>query len=260
MHNPSARFATLLTLAETDPNVLAFWLDGSRGKGLETTHSDYDCTFLVAEDAFEAYHAGHARNGQMDLDVSVTTLERFRAHAAWGSADAWQRYNYAYLRPLVDKTGLVQALLDEKGRVPAEHIRAFIEASLDGVINQVYRSLKCDRDGRAAGARLEAAEAIPGLLDALFALHDGRLRPYHKYLEWELAVHPLERLPRAPARFIEMMLQVLATADVAVLQELLAKTERLFRVEGYGGVFDAWGEGAPWALKYKPANRSARES
>jgi hypothetical protein len=248
------RCAELLALARTDPNILAFWLDGSRGKGLQNQHSDYDCTLLVAEEVFEAYQARHAGVGQMGVDLSVTTLDRFRAEAAWGSAEAWRRYNYARLVPLVDKTGLVQGLFDEKSRVPAEHVQAFVAASLDGFVNQVYRALKCDRDGALEAARLEAAEGVPRLLDALFALHGGRLRPYHKYLEWELAEYPLERLPWAPTRLLEMLLQVLASADVAVQQEWLREAERLFRGEGYGAVFDAWGEALRWMLAYRGAD------
>jgi hypothetical protein len=60
--------------------------------------------------------------------------------------------------------------------------REFVRGHLDGYINQVYRSLKCYRDGRAAGARLEAADSVRPMLDVMFGLH-GRLRPYCKYLE-----------------------------------------------------------------------------
>ena len=62
--------------------------------------------------------------------------------------------------------------------------------------------------------------------------------------------YPLKRLPWAPERFLQMLMQVLATAGAAVLQELLRETERLFRAEGYGAEFDAWGQGVPWMLGY----------
>jgi hypothetical protein len=47
-----------------------------------------------------------------------------------------------------------------------------------------------------------------------------------------------------------MLLRVLAVADVAVQQDLVCGTERLFRAEGHGEVFDAWGEALRWVLEY----------
>jgi hypothetical protein len=38
---------------------------------------------------------------------------------------------------------------------------------------------------------LRGAEAIPHALRTIFALED-RVRPYNKYLDWELREHPLE--------------------------------------------------------------------
>ena len=61
---------------------------------------------------------------------------------------------------------------------------------LDGYVNFAYRSLKNARDGRPLEARLDAAESVPWLLDVVFTLA-GRLRPYNKYLPWELREHPL---------------------------------------------------------------------
>jgi hypothetical protein len=246
-----ARFAELLRLASSDPQVLAFWLDGSRGKGQAGPHADYDCTLVVADTVLEAYRARHARQGHMDLDVTVTSLEAFRDHAAWQGPEHGYRYNFARLTPLVDRTGgVIQGLIDEKGRVPPERVTAFIEASLDHFVNQVYRSLKCRRDGRVAGARLEAGEAIPPLLDALFALHGGRLRPYHKYLEWELEQFALDSLPWSREVFVAMLLEVLDGAEAAVLQDLLRHSERLFRGRAFGHVFDAWGEAMAFMLAF----------
>jgi hypothetical protein len=57
-------------------------------------------------------------------------------------------------------------------------------------VNGAYRSAKNHRDGRTDEAHLDAAESLPHLLTALFALH-RRVRPYNKYLGWELRQHPL---------------------------------------------------------------------
>lgn len=62
---------------------------------------------------------------------------------------------------------------------------------LDGWVNFAYRALKSGRDGRALEARLDAAESVPWLLDVVFATK-ARVRPYNKYLAWELRTHPLD--------------------------------------------------------------------
>lgn len=238
------RYFELLELAETRPEVLAFWLTGSRGKGRETAASDYDCVLVVRDDAFEAWRKRHARRALGGTDCSVMTLDGLRAHAAWGGPDAWDRYSYAHVRVLVDRTGgLCQQIIDDKARVPGGEVAGFIGRSLDHYINQTYRALKALRDGLPVAARLEAAEGIAPMLDALFALDGGRLRPFYKYLEWELARNPLaagQRLAlRAPA---------LLDPDAETLKSLLRDADRLFRDAGHGPVFDGWGDDLAWML------------
>jgi len=236
-------YLDLLELAETRSEVLAFWLTGSRGKGRETAVSDYDCVLVVRDEAFQAWRAAHAGRDQGRTDCTVMTLEGLRAHAAWGGPEAWDRYSYAHVGVLVDRTeGLCQQIIDEKACVPTSEVADFIGRSLDHYLNQTYRALKCLRDGLPLAARLEAAEAIAPLLDALFALDRRRLRPFYKYLEWELATHPLvagQALAlRLPAR--------LDPADAETLSSLLRDAEPLFRAGGHGAVFDGWGSDLAW--------------
>lgn len=109
--------------------------------------------------------------------------------------------------------------------------------------------MRCVRDGHLVGARLEAAEEVNPLLDAVFALN-GRLRPYFKYLEWEFKNHPREKLGIDQSEFMKCLLEILATGSVKVQQNLLSRMENLFRAEGYGTVFDGWGEKLPWMKEY----------
>ncbi|HZC15197.1 MAG TPA: hypothetical protein VE309_00400, partial [Caulobacteraceae bacterium] len=83
------------------------------------------------------------------------------------------------------------------------------------------------------------------LLDALFALHDGRLRPFHKYLQWELETWPLERMPWPPGAFLDKLLAILETADRDLQRQMLAAVETLFRAAGHHRVFDGWGPSLP---------------
>lgn len=154
---------------------------------------------------------------------------------------------------MVDKTGEVQSLIDDKGRVPIAENLVFIDASLDHFINQVYRVAKCRRDGDGFAARIEAARALEPLLDGVFALDGGRLRPFAKYLAWELRAHPLAKLPWAPEAFTALLLRVLSVADLAALQELLAGIERLARASGHDAVFEAWGQSLDWMRAFQPA-------
>jgi hypothetical protein len=66
---------------------------------------------------------------------------------------------------------------------------------LDGYVNMAFRALKSDRDGRPLERRLDAAESVHWWLDVVFTL-EGRVRPYNKYLAWELREHPLSVVER----------------------------------------------------------------
>lgn len=235
-------YQEILRLAEADPNVLGFVLGGSRGKGFATEHSDYDCAMMVKDEALGVYVA-RMRDLPPLFDVGVYTLQEFAEHAAWGSALAWDRYNWAHIRAQVDKTGgKIQALIDEKGKIPADHVREFIRNELDHYINQVYRSIKCLRDGNAIGYRFEAADSVKPLLDVLFAAHDRRLRPYYKYLQWELKEFPLYKFSWTGDRLLEMMQTILTDGSYQEQQQIFREVERVLRGEGYSEVFDSWGE------------------
>ena len=249
MDQPAEVFQQILEAAGKDPNILAFWLDGSRGKGLISPHSDYDCTIIVKDEVFEEYRHIYEDVGSPEIELSVFTLNAFKECATWGTAQAWQRYNFAHLKTLVDKTGKVQKLIDEKGTIPPAEIPKFINQSLDHYINQVYRSIKCDRDGQPAGSRLDAAEGTNPLLDAVFAL-SGRLRPYFKYIEWEFENYPLLKLGMDPKDFLNVLLEILTSGKIKSQQNLFVKMETLFRAEGYGTVFDEWGEKLPWIKEH----------
>lgn len=242
-------FQQILEAARNDINILAFWLDGSRGKGLITPNSDYDCTMIVKDEVFEEYRHLYEEVGTPGIELSVLTINAFKQYATWGSAKAWQRYNFAHLKTLVDKTGKVQQLIDEKGTIPPAEAPQFINQSLDHYINQVYRSVKCAHDGQHVGARLEGAEGINPLLDAVFALN-CRLRPYFKYIEWELENYPLLKLGVDPKVFLNVLLEILTSANIKSQQSLFSKMETLFRAEGYGAIFDEWGEKLPRIKEY----------
>ena len=251
-------YEALLKQAREDPRILAFWLGGSRGKGRPTEHSDYDIVILVAEDAYEAFcrelgmESPFRNEWRPGIDLSVGTLPGFAAAGAWDSAERWTRYGHAHVKVLVDKTGQAQALNDAKACVPADAVPGFIYDSLDHAINQAYRALKCLRDGLPDASRLEAADGVDPFFDAVFALHGGRLRPYYKYLRWELEAWPLTQLPTGGPALLDRALDVLGSGGGPALSALLAQTREPFRTAGHSAVYDGWGASLDWILKGEP--------
>jgi hypothetical protein len=74
-------------------------------------------------------------------------------------------------------------------------------------------------------------ESLPWLLETVFALH-GRLRPYNKYLRWELESFPLPD-PWTDA----LMPDQVGTASL----RLFPAVETLARRRGHADVLDGWG-------------------
>ena len=130
-------------------------------------------------------------------------------------------------------------------KVPKKHLSKFIADSLDAYINYLYRSLKCIRDGNIEAARLEAAFSIPAFLNVIFAIHNGRLRPYYKYLKWELVKFPLTKIPMSAEEIVNNLMKILDNADYKAQQNFLKITEDILRKEGFGHVFESWGEDFP---------------
>ena len=251
-------YETLLKRAQDDPSILAFWLGGSRGMGRPTPHSDWNIGIIVAEEAYGAFsrelgiEGGFQANWRPRVDLMVRTFPMFEAFAGWNAEGRGYRYMFAHLKALVDKTGRAQPLIDAKARVPPEAVARFIHDSLDHALNQAYRALKCVRDHDSWASRFEAAAGVNPFFDAVFALHDGRLRPYFKYLSWELNTWPLTRLPHGGVFMIDRALGVLGPGGCAVLSQLLAEAQGAFRAAGHGAAYDGWGEQLDWSLSGRP--------
>ncbi|MFQ5986300.1 MAG: nucleotidyltransferase domain-containing protein [Thermoplasmata archaeon] len=268
MDNPEKIFARLQEEVREHPDVLGFFLGGSRGKGLVTRHSDYDI-YIVVKDGLvgpftetlqrdlpvtEAYTWVGDESEKVSVgdfgSIVVFSLSGFERHAAVGSGYEWDRYNFAHIKVLLDKNDRIQSLVDEKGRLPRDAIRDRVSRNLDGYINGVYRSLKCFRDGNAVGARLEASRSLHFLLEVLFGI-EGRVAPYYKYLAWELERFPLPELGMASEAFVGSLMKLLENGHVATQQTLFRTTERLCRNEGYGSILDDWGPDLDWIRTYR---------
>ena len=108
--------------------------------------------------------------------------------------------------------------------------------------------------------RLDAAESVAWLLDVVFALA-GRVRPYNKYLAWELRTHPLA-VPEWSAERLLPQLEAMLDGDPAPLRASYAVVERECRAWDaahgttvLGDLLDGWGdERAVFASPSSPRN------
>jgi hypothetical protein len=77
-------------------------------------------------------------------------------------------------------------------------------------------------------------------LETIFALHD-RIRPYNRYLTWELERHPLSKQWATDNSWLPLV-RAVPTGDAEASAALFAVMERGARAAGLGDVIDAWDE------------------
>ena len=149
------------------------------------------------------------------------------------------RYNFSHNIPVIDKTGEIKKIIDEKGALPKEVQKKVIKEALDSYFNQIYRSAKYFRDGRNIAAYLDASESLPYLMTALYAL-EGRLKPYNKYFEWELKNFPLKLLPWSVEEFIVDYLDISKTGNFNTQAKIFKGIKKLFIEKGFNETIDSW--------------------
>lgn len=208
----------LLEDARQDENVIGVVVHGSRGRGLHVHEgSDWDVIVVVREPAGR-YDSKHG-----------DALETFEVKSL-GGLPQWMLPALTWRTPALDKTGAVTAQLAEVTTIDP----ATAAEPLDGYVNSYYRSAKNARAGLQLAALLDAQESIPWYLQFVFAVH-GRVRPYNKWLEWELREHPLPvevDLPRLE--------RIARTGDLDEQRSLFRETEALAREHGHGATIDGW--------------------
>ncbi len=76
-------------------------------------------------------------------------------------------------------------------------------------------------------------------MSALYSL-EGRIKPYNKYVEWELKNQPLKLLPWTPDEFIADYLHISKTGDFPTEAKIFRKVKKLFIEQGFKDIFDEW--------------------
>jgi hypothetical protein len=216
----------LLERARADENVVGVIHSGSRGRSAYVTDaSDWDAFVVVREERGD-YGTAHGSG----FELSEVTL------AVLADPPDWARPAFLSLTPQLDKTGEVQDALRQATTVDP----ASAAQPLDAYVNSYYRSAKNARVGLTLAALLDAQESIPWYLQFVFGVH-GRVRPFNKWLEWELRHHPL------PVEIDRDRLERIArTGALEDQQALFRETEALARAHRHGATVDAWEPDVAW--------------
>jgi hypothetical protein len=244
MLSSQAREALDELVAREDPTIVGLVLSGSAARGLATERSDVD-VYVVRDDDVQRETS---RSAVIDeIYVSVADLERVDRY---GTGGWYFRWSFAHAKVLRDVTGgRIRKAVGRQATVDDEEQRWVLidQERLDGYVNFAYRALKNHRDGRLLEARLDTAESAPWLLDVVFTLA-GRLRPYNKYLPWELREHPLAVPEWSAEAFLPELERILA-GDPAAIRRSFAVVDREVRVWDAahdttvcGDGINAWGD------------------
>ncbi len=227
------KFEELLEVAGSREEIVGLYVFGSRARDfMVDERSDWDvCVVLADREASEAFDREFPYAHGAPVEIVSATLAELR-----GNESEHGRYAAAHADVVLDKTGgELTRVVAEQESLPAGSRDAIVRDALDGYVNQTYRSLRY-------GTRLDAVEAIPHALRTIFALA-GRVRPYNKYLEWELRRHPLEDWN---ADDLLPLLDRVLTGEPDAQHELFRRIEDPARREGFGDVIDGWEPDVEW--------------
>ena len=231
-------------LGRDDPDVLGVVLSGSAARGMATERSDVDVYVVLTP----AGAAGRTSRKTRYVDEVPMTLEELEELPPLGTDDWWSRWSFAWAQVLLDRTdGRLTRAVEVQARLTGREQESVLVDRLDGYVNFVFRALKADCDGRPLERRLDAAESLTWWLDTVFALA-GRVRPYMKYLPWELREHPLG-VPEWEAERLLPLVERVLDGDPVALREGYATVERECRTwdARHGGALlgdtlDGWGD------------------
>ena len=235
-------FEELLEVARSREEIVGLYVFGSRGRDfMVDDRSDWDvCVVLAGREARAKFDREFPYAHGARVEIVSATLDGIR-----NESSEHGRYAAAHADVVLDKTGgELTRVVAEQESLPSGTRSAVVREALDGYINQSYRSLRYR-------TRLDAVEALPYALRTIFAL-ENRVRPYNKYLEWELRHHPLEGWT---ADELLPLLDRVLTGEPAAQHELFNLVEEPARLAGFGDVVDGWEPDLDWLRgkgEYRP--------
>jgi predicted nucleotidyltransferase len=241
--DPLAEYAAVLGRAQTDPEVIGVVVFGSRAAGpFATATSDVDCFIVLADDAIDPdrWHTNHGD----PVEIWAIQLAAFGDHALPGSGTEWNRP--AFLRARVDLDrldGEIERIVERKRRLTAAEAGTTTRTALGEYLNSLFRALRNLEGGRTLEGRLDAVECVGPMLTAAFAF-EGRVRPFNKWLRFELAAEPLAEPKLAGLATIADLIVASPTPDR--IRDAFRRMEAVARRRGFGDVVDGWEPDVAW--------------
>jgi hypothetical protein len=107
----------------------------------------------------------------------------------------------------------------------------------------MYRALRNLESGRSLGGRMDALESLAPLLTTVFAL-EGRVRPFNKWLVFELAEEPLQT--PAFGNLVERLEAFLADPSAERVRDAFRMLEDAARAQDHGAIVDSWEPDLAW--------------
>jgi predicted nucleotidyltransferase len=237
----------LVETARRDENIVGLVLTGSRGRGFAVTEeSDWDVRLVVRDEVVDEYRARLATCHGAVVNVVVFALSEFEQVGEVGTESAWDRFSYVRADVVIDvPDGRIAELVRIKSTLPADAARQLAAEHLDDYVNSYYRAAKNLRSGLNVEANLDAAASVSALLDFLFAVHE-RVRPFNRFLRWELENHPLPGEMWAADSLLPRLQEILSSGDIGEQQRVFRDVETLARLHDLDDVIDGWEPDLDW--------------
>jgi hypothetical protein len=237
----------LVETALRDDDIVGLILTGSRGRGFPLTgESDWDVRLVVSDDAAAECRARFATSHGSVVEVVVLSLSEFARVGDVGTESFSDRYSYVRAEVVIDtEDGRVAELVNAKSTLPPDAARLLASENLDDYVNSYYRAAKNQRSGLQVEANLDAAESLPALLSFLFAINE-RVRPFNRFLRWELESHPLPGDSWSADSLLPRLRAIVSIADLGEQQRLFRDVEALARTRDLGHVIDGWEPDLGW--------------
>jgi hypothetical protein len=238
-----SEYEELVDRARADEDVVGLILTGSRGRSFRVRpDSDHDVRLVLRDAALDTYSTPHGS----PVEVAVLTRSAFERTGLPGSGSEWDRYSYVRCELVLDKLdGEISRLVETKACLSEAEARTLAAAALDDYVNSYYRSARNYQNDLPFEARLDAAESVGPLLTTLFAVHH-RVRPFNKFLGWELRLEPLGGEEWEADVLLPRLQRIVGPGDLAEQQSVFRDVERLARAHGLGDVIDGWEPDVAW--------------
>ena len=176
----------------------------------------------------------------------VLSLAEFEQAGEVGTESAWDRYSYVGAEIVIDKDdGHIAEVIKAKSTLPSAVAHSVAAEYLDDYVNSYYRAAKNLRSGLVFEADLDAAASVGAALSFLFAAHE-RVRPFNRFLRWELEQYPLPGDLWTAESLLPRLQVILASGDIGEQQRLFRDIERLARSHGFENVIEGWEPDVAW--------------